>query len=232
MFKNSYCFLTVIYFASWLLLRAETLYAVPPHWQIVSTKLLRTSDESKCIQRDTCSCVRKNGTGINLHDLDSGSKPSFTYSRNQTFLQWNPCTGFTAAGKKGVAVTYSLNKEMVSVYGMQKTAKFDVIGGYDCINYKGPSGNSQIILQCDENAVPFIVAVQWLNMQVYVVYRGPCNPKIPGGGSSSLSDGSIILITMAVYTCGVTSRVIKKCRKARNEKNPKLYPQQMNRSFM
>lgn len=199
MFKNSYCFLTVIYFATCLPLRTATLSAVPPHWQSVSTKLLRTSDKNKCIQRDTCSCVRQNDTGINLHGLDTGPRPRFTFSSDSTFLQWNPCTGFTAVGIKGVAVTFGLSEKMVSVYGMQKTAKFGDLDGFDYIGYKGPNGNTQIILQCDESSEPVINSVESDVTQVYAVYKGPCNPKIPGGeGSSSLSGGSIILITLLV----------------------------------
>ena len=36
-----------------------------------------TEDSRICRQKDSCTCVRSDGTGINLHHLDTGPKPRY-----------------------------------------------------------------------------------------------------------------------------------------------------------
>ena len=74
LFHYSVSIFSLFYLAS----RLPVLYgATPSHpltLGVIPGKNNYHQQTEKCIKKDTCTCVRKDGTGIDLHFLDAGSK--------------------------------------------------------------------------------------------------------------------------------------------------------------
>lgn len=151
--------------------------------------------ESNCVKKDSCTCVRKDGTGINLHKLDTAPKPRFSIQSYGQCIQWNPCTGFTVEKDNDVAVSFGFSVAERIVFGHQQNSSFIKYHEADALIYKGDNTTSRIYLYCEEGAKPTFTFISITNYVLEGAYQGPCSWKTE---EKSISTGSIILITFFV----------------------------------
>lgn len=162
-------------------------------------KSVQSSDEeveSNCVKKDSCTCVRKDGTGINLHKLDTAPKPRFSIKSDYQYIQWNPCTGYTIDKDNDVAVSYGFIAAEQIVFGHQKYSSFIKYHDVDALIYKADNMSSRIYLYCEEDTTPTFKFISVTNDLLEGAYQGPCT--FEKTEEKSISTGSIILITFFV----------------------------------